>query len=76
MYKITKSKTRPQHFNYLCNAFFLDIKEDCRFEVKDFLYSDIYEEGILDRVKESDKTAKEYYAEQDAEKQKLIDEQK
>lgn len=51
-------------------------KKEGRVEVKDFLYSDIYEEGILERVKESDKAAKEYYAEQDAEKQKLIDEQK
>lgn len=51
-------------------------KKEGRVEVKDFLYSDIYEEGILERVKESDKAAKEYYAEQDVEKQKIIDEQK
>ena len=50
------------------------IKEG-RVEVMDFLYSDIYEDGILERVKESDKAAREYYAEQDAKKQKLIDEQ-
>lgn len=51
-------------------------KKEGHVEVKDFLYSDIYEAGMFDRVKESDKAAKEYYAEQNAEKQKLIEEYK
>ncbi len=37
-----------------------------RVEVMSFLYNDIYEEGLLKRVEESDKKAKEYYEEQDA----------
>ena len=28
----------------------------------DFLYDDIYQEGLVDRVKESDEEAKAYYA--------------
>ena len=43
------------------------IKEG-RVEVRDFLYADIYEEDMIERVKISDKSANEYYAEQDAEK--------
>lgn len=49
------------------------IKEG-RVEVRDFLYADIYEEDMIERVKVSDKAANEYYAEQDAEKH--LDEQK
>ncbi|MBQ4057923.1 MAG: DUF3139 domain-containing protein [Lachnospiraceae bacterium] len=49
------------------------IKEG-RVEVRDFLYADIYEEDMIERVKASDKAANEYYAEQDAEKH--LDEQK
>ncbi|MBR2867675.1 MAG: hypothetical protein IKB88_01245 [Clostridia bacterium] len=49
------------------------IKEG-RVEVRDFLYADICEEGMIERVKASDEAAKAYYAEQDA--QKYLDEQK
>lgn len=37
-------------------------------EVKDFLYSDIYEKGICERVKESNEAAREYYARMDSQK--------
>ncbi len=49
------------------------IKEG-RVEVRDFLYADIYEEDMIERVKASDEAANAYYAEQDAEK--YLDEQK
>lgn len=49
-------------------------KKEGRVEVRDFLYADIYEEDMIERVKASDKAANEYYAEQDAEK--YLDEQK
>ena len=49
------------------------IKEG-RVEVRDFLYADIYEEDMIERVKASDEAANAYYAEQDAEKH--LDEQK
>ena len=49
------------------------IKEG-RVEVRDFLYTDIYEEDMIERVKASDGAANAYYAEQDAEK--YLDEQK
>lgn len=49
------------------------IKEG-RVEVRDFLYTDIYEEDMIERVKASDEAANAYYAEQDAEK--YLDEQK
>ena len=39
-----------------------------RVEVQGFLYTDIYEEGLADRVAASNKAAEDYYAEQDAEK--------
>lgn len=42
--------------------------EDGRIEVMDFLYSDIYEEGLTDRIEESNKAAMEYYNDQDLEK--------
>jgi len=41
-----------------------------RVEVMNFLYTDIYEEGMVERVKASDEAARAYYAEQDAEKLK------
>ena len=44
--------------------------EEARTEVMDFLYADIYEAGMSERVKASDEAAKAYYAEQDAEKLK------
>ena len=51
-------------------------KEEGRVEVRGFLYADIYEEGMVERVKASDESAKAYYAEQDAEKLKEIEENK
>ena len=39
-----------------------------RVEVMSFLYTDIYEEGMEERVKASDEAARAYYEEQDAEK--------
>ena len=39
-----------------------------RVEVMNFLYSDIYEEGMVERVRAADKAAKAYYNDQDAEK--------
>ena len=39
-----------------------------RVEVMDFLYSDIYEEGLTDRVEASNQAAQIYYSAQDAEK--------
>ena len=51
-------------------------KQEGRVEVREFLYADIYEEGMVERVKASDEAAKAYYAEQDAEKLKEIEENK
>ena len=42
--------------------------EGDRFEVMDFAYSDIYEEGLVERVEESNTAAGTYYQEQDAQK--------
>lgn len=42
--------------------------EDGRVEVMDFAYSDIYEEGLVERVEASNKAAQDYYAWQDGEK--------
>lgn len=39
-----------------------------RVEVMDFLYSDIYEEGLVERVNASNEAANDYYYAQDAEK--------
>ena len=43
-------------------------KQEGRVEVREFLYADIYEDGMAERVKASDEAANAYYAEQDAEK--------
>ena len=43
-------------------------KKEGRVEVREFLYADIYEEGMAERVKASDEAANAYYDEQDAEK--------
>ena len=51
-------------------------KQEGRVEVREFLYADIYEEGMVERVKASDEAAKAYYTEQDAEKLKEIEENK
>ena len=42
--------------------------EDGRVEVMDFLYSDIYEDGLVERVRVSNEAAIAYYRTQDAEK--------
>ncbi|MGO3751670.1 MAG: hypothetical protein ACTJGH_02760 [Peptoniphilaceae bacterium] len=39
-----------------------------RFEIKEFLYEDIYEEGLLERLKKASNALDEYYKEQDAKK--------
>ena len=49
-------------------------KQEGRVEVREFLYTDIYEEGMVERVKASDEAANAYYDEQDAEKLKEIQE--
>ena len=49
-------------------------KQEGRVEVREFLYADIYEEGMVERVKASDEAANAYYDEQDAEKLKEIQE--
>lgn len=49
-------------------------RKDGRVEVREFLCADIYEEGLVERVKASDEAANAYYAEQDSEKQ--LDKQK
>ena len=52
-------------------------KKEGRVEVMEFLYTDIYEEGMVERVKASNDAANAYYNEQDAEKFKeKIEEQK
>jgi len=43
-------------------------RKEGRVEVMDFLYSDIYEEGMTERVKASNEAARNYYTEQDSEK--------
>ena len=40
-------------------------KDDARFEVMDLKYSDIYAEGLVDRVTASNSAAREYYAGQE-----------
>ena len=49
-------------------------KQEGRVEVREFLYADIYEDGMVERVKASDEAANAYYNEQDAEKLKEIQE--
>jgi hypothetical protein len=51
-------------------------KKEGRVEAREFLYADIYEDGMVERVKASDEAARAYYAEQDAEKLKEIEENK
>lgn len=45
-------------------------KKEGRVEVMDFLYSEIYEDGLTERVKVSNSAAEDYHREQDAEKLK------
>jgi len=50
-----------------------DIKnDDSKVEVMDFLYSDIYEDGLVDRVKVANKKAVEYNAKQNEIKEQEI----
>lgn len=49
-------------------------KQEGRVEVREFFYADIYEDGMVERVKASDEAANAYYNEQDAEKLKEIQE--
>ena len=51
-------------------------KQEGRVEVREFLYADIYEDGMVERVKASDEAANAYYDEQDAEKLKEVEENK
>ena len=51
-------------------------KKEGRVEVMNFLYTDIYEEGMVERVKASNDAANAYYEEQDLEKQKQIEDYK
>jgi hypothetical protein len=46
------------------------LEREERVEVREFLYADIYEDGMVERVKASDEAAKAYYAEQNEEKLK------
>ena len=48
--------------------------EDGQVEVMDFLYSDIYEEGLVERVEKANQAAIDYYAAMDAEKLRLVEE--
>lgn len=47
-------------------------QKEGRVEVMNFLYEDIYEEGLIERVEKSNKKAIAYYAEQDAVKEAEI----
>ena len=49
-------------------------KKEGRVEVREFLYTDIYEDGMVERVKASDEAANAYYDQQDAEKFKELEE--
>lgn len=50
------------------------IKEG-RVNVEGFFYSDIYEEGLVERVRTADAELNAYYAEEDAKKQELLEQQ-
>ncbi len=47
-------------------------RKEARVEVREFLYADIYEDEMVQRVKVSDEAARAYYKEQDAEKSEEI----
>lgn len=49
-------------------------KKEGRVEEREFLYTDIYEDGMVERVKASDEAANAYYDQQDAEKFKELEE--
>jgi len=46
-------------------------KKEGRVEVMDFLYAEIYEDGLSDRVEASNNAANDYYNEQDAKKSEV-----
>jgi len=48
------------------------VRKEGRINVDEFLYSDIYEEGLYDRVKAAHDELTEYYNEQDAKKEELL----
>lgn len=50
------------------------VRKEGRINVDNFLYSDIYEEGLYERVKAAHEELEAYYAEQDALNEKLIPE--
>lgn len=49
-------------------------RPDMEIAVKDFPYEDIYEEGMVERILEANKSLRAYYAEQDAQKNKELQE--
>lgn len=51
---------------YILDCILESSQNNERVEVMDFLYADIYEDGITERVKASDKAAKDYYEMQDS----------
>ena len=44
-----------------------------RVNVEGFLYADIYEDGLVERVRTADEELNAYYAEQDAKTKELIE---
>ena len=44
-----------------------------RVNIDGFLYSDIYEDGLVERVKEADDKLNAYYAEEDAKREELLE---
>ena len=53
--------------NCVLNGYIESTDESVRLEVMDFLYADIYEDGLLERVTEADRAARDYYGELDKE---------
>ena len=51
-------------------------RDDIFIGTNDFLYEDIYEDGMAERVDAADKALKEYYAEQDAKMEAEMDKDK
>ncbi len=56
------------HFVLECPKLEDGTRGDARVDLMDFLYADIYEEGMLERVKEVSEKTEAYYAELDREK--------
>ena len=53
--------------NCVLNGYIESTDESVRLEVMDFLYADIYEDGLADRVAEADAAARAYYEQYDKE---------